>query len=211
MLKAGQEYSVKLEMEIPDIVNAYSSNFMVVSRFGHGPKTLATTTRPGLIAQRSALVETAYKMVRLPLYLTNLLEERRCVCMNILDSLVESSSNPLTNFALELKAGQPSSQVPKTFAVRLVLIAKLSRLQSFLWTWKSPVFVLFVLFGASSLTLVVVAYLLYRQVLLKTKENVHEGVVKEPEESSQSENIERELPVVYSDSDFESEHLVPLL
>jgi hypothetical protein len=45
MLRAGQDYRVVFEMLVPDIVHD-ARNFMVKARLAHGPRSIATFSRP---------------------------------------------------------------------------------------------------------------------------------------------------------------------
>jgi Putative adipose-regulatory protein (Seipin) len=142
------------------------------------------------------------------------MEERRIDHVQLLDSFTESS-NPLTNAQLELSSSE-ASDIPDTFSTRLKFNAKLTRLQYIVWAWRSPMFVIFVLFGSSMITCIFVIYLLFRQWSeyakgLSDRKEAYDAIDSDDMEDERSEDAD-DIRDDQSLSEFEEgEQLVPLL
>lgn len=165
------------------------------------------------------MVEIAYKALRLPLYLTNVIEETRVDTVPLTDSFKELSGTPVTSITVDLWASSNdgvAAKVPECFASRLVFSAQLTAFQHILVTYRVVLFMLMVFGGASVLTFLIGLMLLVRQL------NYDAGTVKKSADdqslnSKNNELIDNQSTTTsnnYNDSEDEysaDEQLVPLL
>lgn len=153
--------------------------------------------------RRSWFVEIAYKALRLPLYLTNILEETRTDTILLEESFRESSTNPVTSVTVELTS--IAAKVPECFSSQLLFSANLTLIQSILVRYRLLLFVLIVIGGASILTMVIGVTLLIKQYNhsdLVDVRDIPDLVIEKSSDSFDSESSEE-----YS----ADEQLVPLL